>query len=355
MISHRIDFNSISIEEFCKETNSRLKNSTQGKYRDAIDAMRTIAWYVSIEKITGLKRPHQLEKQLEPESFSANEYGETVRRNKWRQYRAGRHTPSDQFISKISCRLKPQATNIFHHVLWRILREENLAADNWLEWLKEIPKSISKIFIKEKAYKTLDTLIGEILSARNLGKLELHADINALALLTIALKHAIHTQKFKQAQDLSRIACRIFLLSGFDIFCNMGIAQPLFDYYERTFLSKSIYEGCFISFPPVKYRYLIGRLLDAMHNLEDVNYHKLSKVDINKYQKKILSADYGFDYLYLFKPIEIPSSTTLILDDPKVKRYQAALGLWKWADTAWLNPSSRNTIPDHVWDKFRLQ
>lgn len=70
--------------------------------------MRTIAWYIGIERKTGMKGPHQAERLLEPESFSKNNYDEVIRRNKWRQYRLVRHTPSDEFVLKIASRSKQQ-------------------------------------------------------------------------------------------------------------------------------------------------------------------------------------------------------------------------------------------------------
>jgi len=142
MSAQHYELNRISIDQFCELTNSKIKKSTPGKCRDVLDAMRTVAWYYGVEKAVGKFRPHQLELLLEPESFSENNCGEKIRRNKWRQYKIGRHTPSEEFILKISKRSKPHTTKIFHHVLWDVLKEENLVADHWSNWIQRIPKNL---------------------------------------------------------------------------------------------------------------------------------------------------------------------------------------------------------------------
>jgi hypothetical protein len=347
-----IDLNRVSIDQFCKLTNSKIKKSTSGKYRDVLDAMRTIAWYIGIERTTGMKGPHQVERLVEPESFSKNSYDEVIRRNKWRQYRLGRHTPSDEFVLKIASRSKQRTIEIFHHVLWDVLREEKLVSDYYHSWIQRIPKKIILTIIRDKSYAQPDVLIDKVLDVRNLKKLELHADLDALALMTICLKHAVATHQSEQAFLLSRYTSQMLLLCGFDISSDCRFSQPLYDYYEKIFFRNAVNDGCFISFPQETFPYLIGRLLDAMYHLDGVNYFDLSTPQIKKYQREVMRGNYGIDFLCLFSPIEQPSGKGELTNPHKIQRCMAEFEMWRWAESAWLKPKSRNQIPDYISDNF---
>jgi len=144
----------------------------------------------------------------------------------------------------------------------------------------------------------------------------------------------------------------MLILCGPTIVESCGVAQPLFDYYEKTYFQRAIRDGCYCSYPRQTFYDLIGRLVDAMFHLDGVNYGDLTKLQINKYQRKIIFGKYGFDLLYLFMPIDFPSEHEVLVSPLKRQSCTAELERWLWAKDAWKDPETINMVPDYISNKL---
>lgn len=86
--------------------------------RSAIDQVRTIFWFQFVLKSTGCQTAFELERLIEPDSFSTNPEGGTKYKNKCSKYKTGKHTPSSQFTQKVEAKFAPGSSQILNMPLW---------------------------------------------------------------------------------------------------------------------------------------------------------------------------------------------------------------------------------------------
>lgn len=86
--------------------------------RSIIDQVRTIFWFQFVLKSTGCQTAFELERLIEPDSFSTNPEGGTKYKNKCSKYKTGKHTPSSQFTQKVEEKFAPGSSQILNMPLW---------------------------------------------------------------------------------------------------------------------------------------------------------------------------------------------------------------------------------------------
>lgn len=329
MYLHHLDSSDFSLKEFCFISRARNKFlGAQGKFRDVIDALRTVYWFHGLRIRTQANKLYQMEKQLEPEAFGESRNGVRYRRNKWCHYHIGRHTPSRPFVTKIGERYEGSELE-FDHVLWDVLRLEHPAIQHVGGWIQRLEPRVQSLLWQKPEKHSIGRIRQRTLGQRQLKLLERYASIDALACLTLLLREAYEMGNDSYAFELSRWICRMLVLTG-KIISGYGIARPLHEFYEFVILPLGARSGLRYSLAGVSYRESIGWLSHALYHLDGVHLSKLSREQIQRFEQKILSGDYGFDYFFLLNPILIPVDLSLASENPLHQLWMAQNNLRLW-------------------------
>jgi hypothetical protein len=178
----------------------------------------------------GAKSTYEMEKVLEPDSFGVDASGTKYKRNKWRGYRLGKHTPSRALL--LAMEQQHQGTHsIFDHVLWQALRPDDHLDHHHL--LNRAGFRAQKILSSRQSKKPN----GQI-STTAIKRLERIADLDGLASLVILLQCAINRNDVDEAQHLSLALCRSAIASS-PLLISLGIAGPFADYVNGQFLCRA--------------------------------------------------------------------------------------------------------------------
>jgi len=347
MNRHLFDSTSLSLEEFCLKSHSINKMpGARGKVRDVVDAFRTVYWFHGLRIRTLPKTLYQLEKRLEPEAFGESRNGVRYRRNKWRNYQAGRHTPPGAFVAKIEERCEGSRLE-FGHVLWDVLRLEHSATRHAGEWIQRLePKVQSLLWQKPKKFSAA-RIRHRALGVRKLTLLERHAGLDALACLTLLLREAHETGNDSYAFELSRWLCRMLVLTGGEL-QGHGIGRPLHEFYELRILPLGELRGLRYSLIGVAFWELIGWLSHALYHLDGVKLSTLTQEQTCRLEQRILSGEYGFDYFYLLNPVSLPVDLSLPVDHPLGQLWVAEQNLRFWALNARRNWTNERFPPNEL-------
>lgn len=221
-----LDTAELSLEDY--RFPSKTGNDTgAGKHRHVIDAMRTTAWFHALRLMTGAKSTYEMERQLEPESFGVDESGTAYKRNKWRGYRLGRHTPRQSLVEAME-RLHPGTQEVFDHVLWDALRSGTLLPRHLL--LKRLRPNVGKIIASPRLLNQNGSLRSDAVE-----RLECLGNFDGLASLVALLREAIAVGNVVHQQHLSLAWCRAAIAAA-PFLHSHGIAGPLADYVNENLL-----------------------------------------------------------------------------------------------------------------------
>lgn len=215
-----LDTAELSLEEY--RFSSKTGNGTGvGKHRHVVDAMRTTAWFHTLRLKTDAKSTYEMERRLEPESFGVDESGTAYRRNKWRGYRLGRHTPRQALVEAME-RLHPGTQEVFEHVLWDVLKSGPVLPRHLL--LERLRPNVSKIISSPRLVNRDGKLRSDaVMRLVDSGNLDGMAGLVALLREAIASGNAVH-QGY-----LSLALCRTTITSA-PYLKGLGVAAPLVDY-----------------------------------------------------------------------------------------------------------------------------
>lgn len=196
--------------------------------------MRTCAWFHTLRMRTGANSTYEMEKLLEPDSFWVNESGTAYKRNKWRSYRLGKHTPSPALVQAIE-QMHPGSLGVLDHVLWDTLRPDCTLARHHL--VNRLGPKVSKILSIPQLRKKDGNLRGDFVE-----RIERVADLDGLACLVALLRDAINANNDADAQRLALALCRSEIAAG-PLLYSLGIAGPFADYINDHFLCRATAEG----------------------------------------------------------------------------------------------------------------
>lgn len=349
MARYLLDSNSLTLDDFCTRSHSRQwKPGAQGKFRDVIDAFRTVYWLHGLRMRISAKCLHGMERRLEPEAFRISEDGVRYRHNKWRGYHLGRHTPLDSFVAEIDLRCEGSRME-FDHVLWDVLRLQHPVAHHAGEWVQRLEPTV-QVLVWNRPTKL--TTAGRIrrrrLDKRTFEMLERRAGLDALACLTLLLREAHEAGESEYAFELGYWLCRMLLLTGFDLRCH-GIAAPLYEFYDTVILPLGSHRDLYRTYSAdIDFLELTQRLTHALCHIKGINVWRLTPEQTRHYQQKILGWGYGWDYFELFKPMEI-STDPQLASDLIYQRYRTAQNMLRqWALNACLLPSHERIPPPEL-------
>lgn len=301
-----IESSELTLDEFCRHSNSqRYSEANSGKYRDVVDALRTVYWFHGLRIRARANATYQIEKTFEPGAFRTDAYGGNYRLNKWNGYKIGLHTPKASLVDSIN-RKAEGTKDEFEHVLWETLRLSRPAAENVDEWIRRLSPDTQNILWAKKSSVTGGNRRIRKIHSKALKMIERRASLDALACLTMLLREAHETDQQQLSFQIGKSLCRVLLMLG-EFLIGSGICRPLYDYYETSILPLSSWKGTYFSFKGVDFRALVGYLHDGLYHLEGVSLWRLTETEKMIYKLKLLNHAYGWDYMMLLNPIQVPS------------------------------------------------
>lgn len=167
--------------------------------------------------------------------------GPVDRKNKWRSYREGKHTPSAGLVEGIESRF-PGSRAVLNHPVWQLLRLDRPLHAEVSGLLAQLPP-VLYVLVKDcgpAAHGASISLSGW--DARRLRRLEREVGLNTLACFVALMRLAAESGDSAGAHRFGRSLCRVLLMMGGWLFAH-GIAQPLGDYVERWVLPMASHAG----------------------------------------------------------------------------------------------------------------
>lgn len=220
-------------EEFCR---GRIKDSVFQKWarKDVVDALRTVYWHNNLLAKTGEKSSYALEDRFDNNSFYFNADGKICYRHKWQRYAKGKNVPSAPLIEKVEEECVGSA-NAINHVLWKVLRADNLVAPHADNWLRQLEPGIQTVVFQVEHDGVEVVYRRAIFGRRLLDKIANRASLDALACLTILFREAIEFGRHKQAFDVAMEIHWLLLVLGIEL-QRRKIAHELIQVYvDRVF------------------------------------------------------------------------------------------------------------------------
>lgn len=344
MSNQLLDSSYLSLDEFCFRSNSvKFHVDNSGKFRDVIDAFRTVYWFHSLRVGLGADTTYQLEKLLEPNAFCVDADGGCYRRNKWGGYKQGKHTPSHKLVASVNGQFEG-AQSEFEHVLWDTLRLSKPASQNADAWIRQLDPGIQSILWEKDKKITGNRIRIRPLKKRHLQMIERRASLDALACLTLLLRESHEIGHAQQSFNIAKSLCRVLLMIG-EVLNGHGISKPLYEYYEELVLPLACWEEKRITFKGIDFMTLVGWLYHCLYHLKNVEPHQLNEQEKVHYKFKILNGDYGFDYMWLLNPLEVPTKTAVDLESREYREQNLNEKRRQWALNATLMGGNGLSLP----------
>lgn len=218
---------------------SKTRKFATGKQRHVTDAFRTVCWFHHLRRATGARTTYQMDKLVEiDDALTPREPQD--KKNKWRSYSHGRHTPSPQLVQEIDGRF-PEAAHLLNHPVWPALRIDGNTEEQVKALLIQVhPDVFAVIHSKSWTGHTPLTLNGW--NKRRLRALEHHVSLDTLASLVLLLRLASNAGESKLAFEFGASVCRVLLMMGSWLTAH-GIARPLAEYLAEHVLVLGQYNG----------------------------------------------------------------------------------------------------------------
>ncbi|NMM14159.1 MAG: hypothetical protein HHJ17_11560 [Rhodoferax sp.] len=242
-----LDSSGQSLENFTFASDTR--NYARGKQRHFVDAFRTVCWFHHLRLAVGATATYQMDLLLEPPPAQGLKRLDD-RKNKWRGYRLGRHTPSSALVSEIEAR-HPGGQQLLNLPLWQIMRLD-VPIESSVELLgKMAPEVYASVFhsasvLGGRGIRTPER--GDI-QCRHLERL---ASMDSLAGLILLMRLAGKAENSFLAYRFGRTATRVLSILGSWLW-DHGIAQPMADYFGNHLLT-SVNTGIYsLTFDPTRF------------------------------------------------------------------------------------------------------
>ena len=233
-----LDSSERHLTDFCFA--SKTRNFAMGKQRHTVDGFRTVCWFHHLRIASGATTTYQMDVLVEPTRDAASG-GPIDRKNKWRSYREGRHTPSAGLVEAVEARF-PGGRDVLRHPVWRVLRLDRPMHDGISSLLAELPPRLYSVVSAAGDAERGARFSPCEWDARRLRRLERVVGFDALACLVVLLRIAAEGGDSAGAHKFGRALCRLLLMMGGWLFAH-GVAQPLADYVEQWMLPMAAHAG----------------------------------------------------------------------------------------------------------------
>lgn len=211
-----------------------------GKQRHTVDGFRTVCWFHQLRLASGATTTYQMDGLIEGPLNLASD-GPVDRKNKWRSYREGKHTPSADLVEDIETRF-PGSGAVLNHPIWQLLRLDRPLHAEVPGLLAQLPPALYASVKGRGAAAHGPSISLSGWDARRLRRLEREVGLNALACLVALMRLAAESGDSANAHRFGRSLCRVLLMMGGWLFSH-GIAQPLADYAEHLLFPTVTYAG----------------------------------------------------------------------------------------------------------------
>jgi hypothetical protein len=212
---------------------SKTRKRPGRQQRHLVDVFRTKLWFHHLRIVSGATSTYQMDTLIEAR---LNLPGPAVadRKNKWRSYRDGKHTPSDALVTAIDARA-PQSGSLLNHSVWQALRLDRPVQAG----LEGAPHDLLA-----RIHTTADQQSLRIASWnwRMLRALEREANLNGLACWIVLLRAAVGAGDSHSAFLFGLSLCRTLLLCG-KWLEERHIAADLASYIEKSILPLAAHDG----------------------------------------------------------------------------------------------------------------
>lgn len=229
--------------EFRIGLENSFAKATGPKHR-VIDVIRIALWYAEIQHRLGLKSTYAVEKALEPEAFFRSaEMGGAIRyhRNKWRNYRVGRHKPNRDLVKRVE-KAVPGTEHLLNHILWEVLTRRIDLDDFFNTGIYRLSPEVQFVLV-DFTYTELKRRhdLSSLAHLKRLKMLERRAGLDALAVLTALFMYAVEHFSSEDAYRIGFSLRRVLLITV-SSWPFLGLSDYLFRFYFATVLSQSTYE-----------------------------------------------------------------------------------------------------------------
>lgn len=212
---------------------SKTRKRPGRQRRHPVDVFRTKLWFQQLRIVSGAMSTYQMDALVEA-PLNLPGPATAVKKNKWRGYRDGTHTPNDALVSAIDARF-PNSSSVLNHSLWKALRLDRPVRAG----LDGVPHGLLA-----RIHTTADqqSLRLDGWSWRMRRALEREASLDALACWVVLLRAAADAGCSHSAFGFGLSLCRTLLLLA-PVLERGEIAAALGAYIEESILPLTAHEG----------------------------------------------------------------------------------------------------------------
>jgi len=200
--------------------------------RHPVDVLRTKLWFHDLRIASGATSTYQMDAVIEAPLDLPSPPAD--RKNKWRSYRDGRHTPSDGLVSAVDTRF-PKSRTLLNHSMWQALRLDRPVRAG----LDGVPHDLLAR-IHTTAGQPALRIDGWNWRLRR--ALEREASLNGLACLVVLLRAAADAGHSFSAFKFSLSLCRTLLVAS-KWLEDRHIGADLATYIETSILPLAAHDG----------------------------------------------------------------------------------------------------------------
>lgn len=211
---------------------SKTRKRPGRQQRHPVDVFRTKLWFQHLRIVSGATSTYQMDVRVEA---PLNLPGPAAdRKNKWRSYRDGRHTPSAPLVSAINARF-PNSSSLLNHGVWKALRLDRPVRAG----LDGVPHGL---LARIHTTTNQQSLRLDGWNWRMHRALEREASLDALACWVVLLRVAADAGYSRSAFGFGLSLCRTLLLLA-PVLERGEIAAALGAYIEQSILPLAAHGG----------------------------------------------------------------------------------------------------------------
>lgn len=284
---------------------SGFADPCKSRKNDITDALKTVFWFFSLHRVTGLETAYALERHFEPAAFGESEHGDPFHKNKWSGYQAGRHVPRI-VLSAVEAKL-PGANACLSNPLWAALTERSLTA-NQLEALLATLAPEIQLQVQRRRTSLHPRYPGMTSNHGLAAALERRASLDALAAAVVLLRIAHVKGETAAAYHWGRCLLRIMVMLG-ELLHAVGIARPLLELIDERVLPLAQHDGVRPGFPTHRFVEIAHRYLEALFRIRDKPFESMTEAQLHAAGQRMFDIKAGFDYFHAFNPIPVSEGT----------------------------------------------
>jgi hypothetical protein len=266
--------------------------------------IRILCWYGFLARHAGTNKAGSLERHFEPGAISIGSDGCTEqRKNKWRNYRDGRHKPQLKLVRDVD-RLAPGSARILEHPVWQVCDPDNQSVALDPGFITQLSPKVQKIIAPEAGHNPYYQS-GIDLSRQHHRALRKIPSLDALAAVTWLIRSSSGlltkgpSQAFYAAHDI--------LMTITTELHELGIAWEFLDHYIKWILPLALPKTMKIDLAPSDYLLISNFISHYMKALIHSRGEAASKEKIVKEISLAQDLKKDFDLCFALSPRFVPA------------------------------------------------